>query len=169
MAGDPNINSPQWDHELADPPFRSRVMRVAHRAGAQHLGATLYEIDPGGALSPYHAHHGNEELLVVLSGTPRLRTPDGVRELEPGAVVAFPCGADGAHSIANAGDAAGPARLLLVSTMRFPDVAEHLDTGTWLAVTGPREGKAFPAGTDMAPIEAVVRAMEAGAAHDHGE
>ena len=163
---DPNIHRPDWDFERAEAPFRTRAMRLGPRTGAQQLGATLYEIDPGGAVSPYHLHHANEELLLVLSGTPRLRTPDGVRELDPGTVVAFPPGAAGAHSISNAGD--GPARVIIVSTMRFPEIAEHLDAGTWLAVTGPQDGKAFPPGTDIPFMEAVVRAMRAAAEHDDG-
>ena len=165
MSDDPNINRPQWDRERAEPPFHSRVMRVAHHAGSRELGASLFEIDPGGAASPYHIHHGNEELLLVLSGAPHLRTPDGVRELEPGAVVAFPRGPTGGHRISNPADAREPARLLIISTMHLPDVAEHVDTGRWLAVIGPREGKAFPAGTDIPFAESLVRAMEAGDAH----
>jgi hypothetical protein len=31
--------------------------------------------------------------------------------------------------------------------MRFPEVAEQLDTGTVLAMTGPGDGWAFPAGS----------------------
>ena len=164
---DPNIHRPEWDFDVDEPPFRARAMRLGPRTGAQQLGATLFEIDPGGAVAPYHLHHGNEELLLVLSGTPRLRTPDGVRELEPGAVVAFPTGPAGAHRVFNAADE--PARLLIFSTMHLPDVAEHLDTGTWLAVTGPREGKAFPAGADIPLMESVLRAMLAAAEHDGAE
>ena len=75
MGGDANLNEPEWDNELLEEPFRLRAMRIGQRAGARELGATLYEIEPGGAISPYHAHHGNEELLLVLAGRPRLRTP----------------------------------------------------------------------------------------------
>jgi len=165
-VSDPNIHRPEWDFAVDEPPFRARAMRLGPRTGAQQLGATLFEIDPGGAVAPYHLHHGNEELLLVLSGTPRLRTPDGVRELEPGAVVAFPTGPAGAHRVFNAADE--PARLLIFSTMHLPDVAEHLDTGTWLAVTGPRDGKAFPAGADIPLMKSVLRAMHAAAEHDGG-
>ena len=34
--------------------------------------------------APYHFHHGGEELLIVLRGTPTLRSPDGERELKEG-------------------------------------------------------------------------------------
>lgn len=155
---DPNINAPHWDAEL-DAPFRLRALRAGAHAGGRELGATLYEIDPGGAVSPYHLHHGNEELLVVLSGAPQLRTPSGVRELEPGAVVAFPRGPDGAHRIANA--SGGPVRVLLVSTMNLPEVAEHVDTGTVLAMTGAQAGHVYPAGTDRPVMEMLLEGMAA--------
>jgi uncharacterized cupin superfamily protein len=165
-VSDPNVHRPEWDFERTDPPFGARGMRLGPPTGAQELGATLYEIDPGGAISPYHVHHGNEELMLVLSGTPELRTPDGVRALEPGTVVAFPRGAAGAHRVFNT--AGEPARVVIVSTMNLPEIAEYLDTGTWLAMTGPQEGKVFPAGSDVPVIESVERSMRAAVEHDRG-
>lgn len=44
--------------------------------------------------------------------------------------------------------------------MHFPEVAEHVDTGTVLAATGPQEGQAFPAGTDVPFMDAVVQALQ---------
>jgi len=163
---DPNIHSPRWDAELDDAPFKVRALQAGAHAGARELGATLYEIAPGGAVSPYHVHHGNEELLVVLSGTPRLRTPAGVRELEPGAVVAFVRGPDGAHRVSNA--SAEPARVLLVSTMNFPEIAEHVDTGAVLAMTAAAAGHVFPSGTDRPAMDMVLEAMEAAGEHEEG-
>jgi uncharacterized cupin superfamily protein len=144
---DPNIYEPEWETPAGWP---LRGARVANAAGATELGVTVYEIPQGSAISPYHVHHGNEELLIVLTGTPTLRTPDGERVLEPGAVVAFPRGQDGAHKVSNA--AGTPARVLLVSTMHYPEIAEHVSTGTLLMMTAPGKGKAFPAGADR-PIE----------------
>lgn len=155
---DPNVFEPaSWDRDMPDAPFRCRGLRVGAHAGAGELGATLFEIDPGGIAAPYHLHHGNEELLVLLSGRPELRTPDGTRTLEPGAVVAFPRGEGGAHRLANAGEE--PARFLVVSTMNHPDVVEHGDTGATLTVTAPGEGKVFPGGSDVPYFEAIVRAV----------
>jgi len=157
--GDANINEPEWDRDFADEPFRSRGMLLGPRAGAEELGATLYELDPGGAISPYHVHYGNEEMLLVLSGTPELRTPEGARRLQPGAVVAFRRGPEGAHRVSNPGEE--PARIIMISTMRFPEVAEHPDTGTVLSMTGPAEGKSFPEGTDLPFMDTVMAAMQA--------
>jgi uncharacterized cupin superfamily protein len=161
---DPNVYQPEWEHELKDPPFRTRSMRIGSRSGASELGVSLFEVDPGGAVAPYHIHHGNEELLLVLSGTPQLRTPDGVRTLEAGAMVAFPRGPAGAHRIAN--HSTEPVRLLIFSTMNFPEVGEHPDTGTWLALTGPMDGKVFPAGAHAPDIESVLRAIRAATEHE---
>jgi uncharacterized cupin superfamily protein len=59
--------------------------------------------------------HGNEELIVVFSGRPTLRTLDGSRELEPGGAVACPAGRAGAHQLQNRTEE--PVRALVVSTM----------------------------------------------------
>jgi hypothetical protein len=43
-----NIFEPEWV-EREQPPLIGRAARVGAQAGAERLGATLYEIDPGGA------------------------------------------------------------------------------------------------------------------------
>ena len=144
---DPNVHEPEWEVDYTDTPLRMKGARVGAAAGGRELGASVYELEAGGAVSPYHLHHGNEELLVVLSGRPALRTAEGVRRLEPGAVISFLPGPDGAHRVSNPGP--DPVRVLLVSTMRYPEVAEHVSTQTTLAMTGPGEGKLFPRGTEQ--------------------
>ena len=134
MRDEPNIHEPEWDAQMPDAPFRAKAMRAGARAGSQELGATLYEIDPGGRVSPLHVHHANEELLIVLSGRPTLRTLDGERELEPGAVVAFPSGRRGAHQVLNR--SGEPSRVLMASTMIYPEVVEHPDSNKVVAISG---------------------------------
>jgi len=167
-VSEPNVFAPEWDADMPDAPFRVRVMRLGSRAGAEELGATLYEIDPGGAVSPYHVHHANEELLVVLSGRPLLRTPGGLRRLDPGATVAFPRGREGAHRVSNP-EGHEAARVVIFSTMRFPEVATHVSTGTVLTMTTPEEGHAFPSGADAPFLDLWLQAMRADADHEaHG-
>jgi uncharacterized cupin superfamily protein len=158
-----NLFSDDWEAELPEP-FRLKVFRAGAAAGAERLGATVYEIAPGGAVSPYHVHHGIEEMLVVLSGRPTLRTPDGWRELEPGELIAFPAGDRGAHRVSNRSDA--PARVLLLSDTHYPEIAEHLDNGTMLAMTGPGQGRVFLAGASSEITEAMRQGMEASAEAD---
>ena len=95
---------------------------------AEHgLGASVWELQPGGSQFVYHFHHGSDELLVVLRGAPTVRMHDGDRVLREGDVVAFPRGPHGGHQIRN--DAAEVARVLIVSSNASPDVAEYPDTG----------------------------------------
>jgi hypothetical protein len=54
-----------------------------------------------------------------------------------------------------------PARYLLISTMRFPEVAEQLDTGTVLAMKSAGDGLAFPAGTAGDYLKLTMLALEA--------
>jgi uncharacterized cupin superfamily protein len=76
-----------------------------------------------------------------------------------GAVVAFPTGPDGAHRLRNVGDA--PARYLLISTMRFPEVAEQLDAGTILAMKSAADGWAFASGSAGDYLALTLQAIEA--------
>src|SRR5437660_12222875 len=114
------FDASSWERDLG----AARGTRLGPTAGARRLGCSLYELDPGGQAAPYHTHYANEELLIVLDGVLELRTPQGTREVDRGAVVAFPAGPDGAHRLRNASDAS--ARYLLGSTMRFPVVVEPL-------------------------------------------
>jgi uncharacterized cupin superfamily protein len=117
--------------------YRHRRARVALELGAELLGATLYETPPGEKLWPYHWELGCEEFLVVVSGTPTLRTPDGERRLEPGEIVHFPEGPVGAHQLRN--DSAEPFRVLIGSTKSSVYAAVYPDSGK-LLVESPKHG-----------------------------
>jgi len=96
---------------------------VGQAAGAELLGATVYELQPGGRQADLHAHYANEELIVVLAGRPTLYTLEGSSELETGDVVACLRGRRGAHRLENHADEV--ARILIVSTMVMPEVVEY--------------------------------------------
>ena len=90
------------------------------------LGASLYELAPGSFMI-FHFHHASEELLIVLRGTPTLRTGDGERQLEEGEVVHFPQGPEGAHGIHNHTEDA--VRYVVAGTRVSPEVVEYPDLG----------------------------------------
>ena len=129
----PNVFNPDFDADQDRPGFTYRRAKLAQQAGGERLGVSLYEIPPGQATFPYHVHTANEELLIVLDGTPSLRTPAGWRELARGEVVAFRVGEEGAHQVANRSD--GPARVLVLSTMMAPEVNLYPDSGKLMAAT----------------------------------
>jgi uncharacterized cupin superfamily protein len=122
-----NLFDPEFDDTSERDGFRGRRARLGRQAGAEHLGASLFELEPGCAAFPLHYHLGNEEMLVVVSGEAALRTFDGERRLAGGEVVNFPLGEPGAHQIVNRGDAA--ARILIVSEMNAPDVVVRPESG----------------------------------------
>jgi len=126
----PNIFEPDWDASRDEPPFRWQRAWIGRQAGARDLGASLYELPPGAASFPLHAHYSNEELIVVLDGRVTLSRADGeLRELAAGDVVACPTGREGAHRLDNRGEE--PARVLIVSTMRSPEINEMFEDGTF--------------------------------------
>ena len=124
-----NVYEPTWDAERDDPPFRWRRARIGRQTGARQLGASLFELEPGAATFPLHIHYANEELLVVVAGTPTLRTLSAERTLAPGEVVACPAGREGAHLVRN--DTDEPVRVLIVSTMIAPEINEMLEDGSF--------------------------------------
>jgi uncharacterized cupin superfamily protein len=114
-----NLNDPR--QKTAD---GIAAVRVAERAGAEHLGASVYELAPGEEMV-FHYHVQREELLVVLSGELSLRTAIGWERLPEGEVVAFPRGERGAHGYRN--DSDRPVRVLMISEMNGPNISVYPD------------------------------------------
>src|SRR5215204_6226196 len=125
--GGPNIRDPDFDEPRDHPGFTCLRARLGRQAGCERLGLSLFEVPAGEAGYPYHYHLTEEELVVVLSGRPSLRTADGWRELDEGEVIGFPRGEAGVHQIVNRGDET--VRFLAFSTSGEPDVVVQPDSG----------------------------------------
>jgi uncharacterized cupin superfamily protein len=123
----PNIDEPVFDEPREHPGFQCQRARLSRQAGSERLGLSLWEVPPGEAAYPYHFHYTEEELVLVLDGTPSLRTPDGWRELRQGDVVAFPRGERGGHQLLNR--TAATVRFLSFSSSGEPDVVMYPDSG----------------------------------------
>lgn len=100
--------------------------KVGREAGAEHLGLSVYSLSPGEGVG-FHYHLQREELLVVVSGTPSLRTAEGWRELKEGEVVSFPRGSEGAHGYENR---SGQLAIIVVfCEQNAPNISVYPDTG----------------------------------------
>jgi uncharacterized cupin superfamily protein len=108
------------------PPEKPGFQWQRKRVARDHLGASLYELPPGEKTFPYHYELGNDELLVVVTGRPTLRDPNGERELQPGDCVLFPSGPSGAHQVINR--SSEPTRVLIVSNFAMPRGAVQVDS-----------------------------------------
>jgi uncharacterized cupin superfamily protein len=139
MAADtPSIWGDEWDSR--GNPWNDRVHTRRMARGAI-LGSTLHELPPHSNGGPYHFHHGNEEMLIVLRGRPTLRTAEGERQLEEGEVVVFKVGPAGAHCCRN--DTDEPVRYLFVGNLASPDAVEYPDSGllSVMAFTHSQHGR----------------------------
>jgi uncharacterized cupin superfamily protein len=118
-----NILAPAFERSSDRDGYRWRSARIGPAIDAQQIGASLYELGDGQRSFPYHLHHGMEEWMLVVSGSPVVRTPDGDRVLREGDVLCFPVGAAGAHQVT------GPGTVLIISDKPSLDVAEFPDSG----------------------------------------
>ncbi|MGH3041304.1 MAG: cupin domain-containing protein [Gaiellaceae bacterium] len=106
--------------------YRLAYARLGPQIGAAKVGATVYELPPGQSTFPYHYEYGCEEWLLVVAGRPTLRHPGGEDELEPGDLVCFLEGPEGAHKVTNATHET--ARIMILSTKAWPAVAVYPDS-----------------------------------------
>jgi uncharacterized cupin superfamily protein len=123
-----NLNRAELEGDDDSPEaFASRGADIGWAIGGEHLGGSLIEIPPGKRAWPYHWEAAHEEWLVVLSGTPTLRTPEGEEELTAGDVVCFPTGPEGAHALRNASEEA--CRVVMLSNRAEVNVIVYPDAG----------------------------------------
>jgi uncharacterized cupin superfamily protein len=108
--------------------YRSGANRFGKQIGARTIGGTIYDLEPGQSVCPYHYEYGDEEWLIVLTGHPIVRDPSGETQLEPGDAVCFPAGPEGAHKVTNAPGAGEDVRVLMISTLNEPSVAVYPDS-----------------------------------------
>ena len=121
-----NIENPDFDEPRDREGFRAKRAAVGRQAGAVKLGASVWELPPGEAAYPYHFHLAEEEMIVVLAGTPTLRSPAGEREVPQGEVLVFLRGEEGAHQLINR--SGEPVRFLALSTRGAPDIVVYPDS-----------------------------------------
>jgi len=115
------------------PGYLCRAVKLGPKLGAARLGMSVYDLPPGEAICPYHFEWTDEEWLFALSGRPTLRTPEGECVLDPGDVVCFPAGPDGAHHVRNASQ--DQVRVAILSTKHEVGIAEYPDSdkvGVWV-------------------------------------
>jgi uncharacterized cupin superfamily protein/glyoxylase-like metal-dependent hydrolase (beta-lactamase superfamily II) len=109
------------------PPFGgSEMAEIGWLLGARKMSYAAGRMKRGDHYCPYHWHTAEEELFVVMTGRPTLRTPRGTFALRPGDVVAFPANAGGAHRIWN--DADEDAEVLMIASADPGDVCFYPDS-----------------------------------------
>ena len=130
-----NLDDVTVDDVEEDGLYTSRRARFSDAIGARNLGYNLTVLPPGKAQCPFHSHHGEEEMFLILEGEGELRFGDQRHPIRRHDVIACPPGgADVAHQIINTGTET--MRYLAVSTRVPVDACEYPDSGKVMVVAG---------------------------------
>lgn len=119
--------------------YTSKRAMFSANIGARQLGYNLTVLPPGKVQCPFHVHHGEEEMFLILDGEGELRFGSARYPLRKHDVIACPAGGpDFAHQIINTGTT--DLRYLALSNRLAIDVCEYPDSQK-LAVFVEQNGK----------------------------
>jgi uncharacterized cupin superfamily protein len=138
-----NFNDTPVERERRDPLYDSVCARLARGTAARKLGASIDTVAPGKRSCPYHFHHAQEEMFIVLEGRGTLRVAGEMLPLREGDVAFIPPGPEYPHQIINTSDA--PLKYLSISTRDMPEIVQYPDSDKYLATASLPDGKFFEA------------------------
>jgi uncharacterized cupin superfamily protein len=116
--------------------FQLQWGRIGPVIGAKGLGCALHVVPAGKRAFPFHAHHSNDEMFFILSGTGEYRFGDQTYPIKPGDMLAAPPGGpEVAHQIINTGNE--EMRYLGFSTMLSPEAVDYPDSGKFAVWSRP--------------------------------
>jgi uncharacterized cupin superfamily protein len=122
-----NLDDAEFDDIEDNGFYTSRRATISDHIGAQKLGYNLTVLPPGKAQCPFHSHHGEEEMFLILEGEGELRFGDERYPIRRHDVIACPTGgAEVAHQIVNTGTTT--MRYLSLSTLCDVEVCEYPDS-----------------------------------------
>ncbi|MDN0082739.1 cupin domain-containing protein [Crenobacter sp. SG2305] len=136
-----NFNDAPREHEQREPLYETHWARLGTGTAAQKLGIGIDTVPPGKRSCPYHFHHAQEEMFIVLEGNGALRVAGELLPLRAGDVVFIPPGPDYPHQIINDSDA--PLTYLSISTKEQPELVEYPDSGKYQAIVTRPDGTRF--------------------------
>ncbi len=122
-----NLHTAQLDLFQRGTLYESLGTSFTEGLATRDLGIAYDIVPPGKRIAPYHLHHAEDELFVILEGSGTLRVAGEMLPVGAGDVIAIPAGPDYPHHILNTSDA--PLKYLSISTRRSPEVCEYPDSG----------------------------------------
>jgi uncharacterized cupin superfamily protein len=123
-----NLADVEFDDVEENGVYTSSRARFSAGIGARRLGYNLTVLPPGKVQCPFHSHHGEEEMFLILEGEGELRFGEERYPIRRHDVIACPTGgAEVAHQIINTGTET--MRYLALSSMVPVEVCEYPDSG----------------------------------------
>jgi uncharacterized cupin superfamily protein len=126
-----NVNEVPYSHFIREPLYESHRAKLSQDTVAKKLGTSFDILAPGKRVCPYHLHHAQEELFVVLEGSGTLRVAGEMLPIKAGDVIFIPPGPEYPHQIINT--SASPLKYLSISTLEEPEICEYPDSGKFMA------------------------------------
>ena len=127
-----NFNDVEKTAEVRLPLYETLSARLGTGTAAKHLGASIDIVAAGKRSCPYHFHHAQEEMFVILEGDGTLRVADELIPIKAGDVIFIPPGPEYPHQIINSSEA--PLKYLSIGTRHDPEVVEYPDSGKYQAI-----------------------------------
>ena len=132
-----NLDEVAFDDVEENGFYTSKRGQISDHIGARKLGYNLTVLPPGKAQCPFHCHHGEEEMFLILEGEGELRFGDQRYPIRRHDVIACPPGGpEVAHQIINTGTTT--MRYLALSTIVEVEACEYPDSQKVLVVAGER-------------------------------
>ena len=103
------------------------IPRLSKVVDSKHLVFDLRLLTSGQYSFPYHFHRNAEELIMILSGSLTMRSPEGFKILNRGDIVFFEIGETGAHQFYNHDSV--DCTYLDIRTVAGFDICEYPDSG----------------------------------------
>jgi uncharacterized cupin superfamily protein len=133
-----NLDDVDFDDVEENGLYTSKRGTIGRLIGARKLGYNLTVVPPGKVQCPFHCHHGEEEMFLILEGEGELRFGDQRYPIRKHDVIACPQGGpEMAHQIINTGTTT--MRYLALSTLAELDASEYPDSQK-IAVMGSSSG-----------------------------
>jgi uncharacterized cupin superfamily protein len=137
-----NLDEVEFDDVEENGIYTSSRATISDHIGARNLGYNLTVLPPGKVQCPFHCHHGEEEMFLILEGEGQLRFGDKRFPIRRHDVIACPPGGpEVAHQIINTGTTT--MRYLSLSTLVEVEACEYPDSGKVLIVAGKRGNRAL--------------------------
>ena len=119
--------------------FAGRDAPLSTHLGASKLVYNITEVAAGMRAFPFHNHHTNEEMFLILDGEGTLRYGEEEFPVKKGDVIACPSGGrETAHQLINTGTEV--LRYFALSTTIDTDVFQYPDSGKFGVVAGRKPG-----------------------------
>ena len=126
-----NLDEVKLERQQREPLYDTRCGGVSDGTAARKLGAGYDVLAPGKRSCPYHLHHAQEEMFVILEGEGSLRVAGELLPVRAGDVVFIPAGREYPHQFINT--SAAPMKYLSIGTREQPEICEYPDGDKFVA------------------------------------